>query len=63
LEVRAAAGGQESQLFTMELFNMYSAYAEMKDWEWETLAVSDSEVGGYRVPTTPLSDVIAPHSC
>ncbi|ELR19242.1 peptidyltRNA hydrolase domain containing protein [Acanthamoeba castellanii str. Neff] len=48
LEVRAAAGGQESQLFTMELFNMYSAYAEMKDWEWETLAVSDSEVGGYR---------------
>ena len=34
----------------MELFNMYSAYAEMKDWEWETLAVSDSEVGGYRVP-------------
>lgn len=49
LEVRAAAGGQESQLFTMELFNMYQAYAEVKGWEWETLMISDSEVGGYRV--------------
>jgi hypothetical protein len=44
---------------------MYSAYAEMKDWEWETLAVSDSEVGGYRVPQLrarhpSFLDVLAP---
>jgi len=49
LEVRAAAGGQESQLFALELFNMYSAYAELKDWKWETLAIADGELGGCRV--------------
>jgi len=48
LEVRAAAGGQESQLFALELFNMYSAYAELKDWKWETLAIADGELGGCR---------------
>ncbi len=28
---------------------MYREYAHMKNWQFEELAISDSEVGGYRV--------------
>jgi peptide chain release factor 1 len=48
LEIRAAAGGDESALFAGELFRMYSRYAEWKGWKVEVLSASDGEKGGYK---------------
>ncbi|CAI8050401.1 Peptide chain release factor 1 [Geodia barretti] len=48
LEVRAAAGGTESSLFTSEMFAMYQKYAAYRKWGFETLSVSESELGGYK---------------
>jgi peptide chain release factor 1 len=48
LEVRAAAGGTESSLFTAEMFAMYQKYAAYRKWGFETLSVSESELGGYK---------------
>jgi peptide chain release factor 1 len=48
LEVRAAAGGTESSLFTAEMFAMYQKYAACRKWGFETLSVSESELGGYK---------------
>jgi peptide chain release factor 1 len=48
LEIRAAAGGDESALFAGELHRMYSRYAEWKGWKVEVLSTSDGEKGGYK---------------
>jgi protein subunit release factor A len=49
LEVRAGTGGQEAQLFARELFEMYAAYARHKQWEYEVMDYSQTEIGGVRV--------------
>ncbi len=46
IEIRAGTGGDESTLFAMELFRMYSRYAEERRWQIETLSFSGSGVGG-----------------
>jgi peptide chain release factor 1 len=48
LEIRAGTGGDESALFSGELFRMYSRYAERQGWRVETLSANASELGGYR---------------
>ncbi|MBN2483584.1 MAG: peptide chain release factor 1 [Candidatus Omnitrophica bacterium] len=48
IEIRAAAGGEESALFAAELFNMYSHYAEKKKWKREVLSSHFTELGGYK---------------
>ncbi len=48
LEIRAAAGGDESAIFAGDLFRMYSKYAERKRWSVELMSDSAGEHGGYK---------------
>lgn len=48
LEVRAGTGGDESAIFSGDLFRMYSRYAEQKGWKVEIVSENASEMGGYR---------------
>jgi peptide chain release factor 1 len=48
LEIRAAAGGDESAIFAGDLFRMYSRYASNQGWQVEVLNAHDGEHGGYK---------------
>jgi len=48
LEIRAGTGGDESALFSADLFRMYSRYAERQGWRVEVLSSSASDLGGYK---------------
>lgn len=48
VEIRAAAGGDESALFAAELFRMYSKYAENRGWKTNLLDTSTTGIGGYK---------------
>ena len=48
LEIRAGTGGEESALFSGDLFRMYSRFAERQRWEVEVLSANQSDLGGYR---------------
>ncbi len=48
LEIRAGTGGDESALFSADLFRMYSRFAERQRWQVEIVSASISDLGGYR---------------
>jgi peptide chain release factor 1 len=48
VEVRAGAGGQESALFSADLYRMYMHYAEQRGWKCETMDSSPSDLGGFK---------------
>lgn len=48
IEIRSAAGGEESALFASSLFKMYSKYIENKKWQLELLSSSPTEIGGLK---------------
>ncbi len=48
LEIRAAAGGDESALFAGDLYRMYNYYANAHGWEVEVMSHSPGEHGGYK---------------
>ncbi len=48
IEIRAAAGGEESALFAAELFRMYTKYAEKKNLRYEVLSSRPSDLQGYK---------------
>ena len=48
LEIRAGTGGDESALFSGDLFRMYSRYAERMGWQVEVVSSAESDVGGYK---------------
>jgi len=48
VEIRAGAGGQESALFSADLYRMYTHYAEARGWKYEDLDSSSSDLGGYK---------------
>jgi peptide chain release factor 1 len=48
VEIRAAAGGDESALFSADLFRMYSKYAESKGWKLEIIDISRIGIGGFK---------------
>ena len=48
VEIRPAAGGQESSLFASDLFRMYSKYAANKGWTSEVLDSQSTGVGGFK---------------
>jgi len=48
MEVRAGEGGEEAALFALDLYRMYTRYAERKRWRTEMLSQSDSEKGGFK---------------
>jgi peptide chain release factor 1 len=48
IEIRAAAGGDESSLFAGELYRMYARWAENHNYKLELLNESPNEVGGFK---------------
>lgn len=48
IEIRAAAGGDESSLFAGELYRMYAHWAEKHDYKIELINESPNEVGGFK---------------
>lgn len=48
LEIRPAAGGDESSLFAGDLYRMYTRYAELQNWKVELLDQTVSDVGGLK---------------
>ena len=48
LEIRAGTGGDESALFSADLFRMYSRFAERNNWQVEVVSESTSDLGGYK---------------
>ncbi|MEX0808548.1 MAG: peptide chain release factor 1 [Dongiaceae bacterium] len=48
LEVRAGTGGDEAALFAGDLVQMYRRYAELKGWKFETMSLSETNIGGYK---------------
>jgi peptide chain release factor 1 len=48
IEIRAAAGGDESSLFAGELYRMYARWAENHDYKIELISESPNEVGGFK---------------
>ena len=48
IEIRGAAGGEESALFARVLMNMYIRYAERQRWKYEINDISETEIGGVK---------------
>ena len=48
MEIRAGTGGLEASLFAMDLYKMYSKYAETKGWKISVISSSASEMGGLK---------------
>ena len=59
VELRPAAGGQESSLFAADLFRMYSKYASKNGWMLETLESQPTEVGGFKEITFAVKGKMA----
>ncbi len=55
LEVRAGTGGEEAALFAAELFRMYQRYAQEQGWKFETMSISESDVGGFKEASATIS--------
>lgn len=51
MEIRAAAGGEESSLFATELLRMYERYADNHHWKVEIMDISETELGGVKEVT------------
>jgi peptide chain release factor 1 len=48
IEIRAAAGGDESSLFAAELYRMYARYCEKNKFKLELIDESANEAGGFK---------------
>jgi peptide chain release factor 1 len=61
VEIRPAAGGDESALFAGDLYRMYSRYSEQRGWKLEVLEYNGSDLGGIKEVIFSLSgeDVFA----
>jgi peptide chain release factor 1 len=48
VEIRAAAGGEESALFAGDLYRMYTRYADGMGWKYDVLSSRPSDLDGFR---------------
>lgn len=48
MEIRAGVGGDESALFSAELFRLYSKYAESKNWKTHLISSNRIGIGGFK---------------
>ena len=51
LEIRAGVGGDEAAIWAGDLIQMYERYAATKNWTWEPMTFSGSEMGGCKAAT------------
>ena len=54
IEIRAAAGGDESSIFFFELYRMYVRWAENHNYKTEHISESANEVGGFKEVTLSI---------
>ncbi|XP_062980599.1 peptide chain release factor 1-like, mitochondrial [Elgaria multicarinata webbii] len=59
MEVTAGVGGQEAMLFTEEMFDMYQQYAAYKNWNFELLEYTPSDLGGLRHASATIAGLEA----
>ncbi|MBN1295219.1 peptide chain release factor 1 [bacterium] len=57
LEIRAGTGGEEAGLFAADLFRMYSRYAERRNWRFEILNQSLSDLDGFKEVIVMISGI------
>ncbi len=55
LEIRAGTGGDEAALFATDLFGMYKTYAANHGWKFETMDVSENDIGGIKQAVVQIS--------
>ncbi|MCB1106505.1 MAG: peptide chain release factor 1 [Chlamydiia bacterium] len=55
MELRAGTGGDEAAIFVGDCVRMYRLFADKMGWKYETLALADSEAGGYKECIISLS--------
>jgi peptide chain release factor 1 len=55
VEIRPAAGGDESELFAFELFRMYSRFAASQNWRVEVMDSQTGSLGGLKNITFGVS--------
>jgi len=48
IEIRAGTGGDEASLFAADLFNMYQRYADINNWRFEVLSISETGLKGIK---------------
>jgi peptide chain release factor 1 len=48
MEIRAGTGGDEAALFAADLFRMYARFAETRNWKFEIMNSSETELGGFK---------------
>ncbi|MFZ4773401.1 MAG: peptide chain release factor 1 [Chlamydiia bacterium] len=48
LELRAGTGGEEAALFVADCVRMYRMYSDSKGWQFQTINISEAEMGGLR---------------
>jgi peptide chain release factor 1 len=48
VEIRAGTGGDEAALFAVDLYKMYSRYAESKAWKIHIVSQSMNDIGGFK---------------
>ncbi len=48
IEIRPAAGGDESELFSAEMVRMYIRFAEINNWKTEILSSQNTTIGGIK---------------
>lgn len=48
LEIRAAAGGEESSIFTGDLLRMYTKYADKQGWKTKIINSNPGDISGYK---------------
>ena len=49
LEIRAAAGGEESSIFAGDLLRMYTKYADQQNWQTKIVDSNAGDIGGYKI--------------
>lgn len=54
VEIRPAAGGDESELFAAEIFKMYAKYAEGQGWTTSILSSQTTGIGGFKYVAAEL---------
>ncbi len=55
LEIRPGTGGDEAGLFAGDLLGMYRRFAEMQGWKFETIEMSENDVGGLKEVSVRIS--------
>jgi peptide chain release factor 1 len=55
MEIRAGTGGDEAAIFVGDCVRMYKQYADTKNWKYELLSCTESEMGGFKEYVMVLS--------